>query len=54
MLQFKSQEEKDALIKNIPIGRIGKPEEIAEIIAFLASKESEYIIGEVIVASGGY
>jgi len=54
MLRFKSQEEKDELIKKIPIGRIGKPEEIAEIIAFLASKESEYIIGEVIVASGGY
>ncbi len=54
MLKFKSNEEKDALLKKIPIGRIGTPEEIAEIIAFLASDSASYIIGETLVASGGY
>ena len=54
MLKFKSEEEKDALLKKIPIGRIGTPEEIAEIISFLASDSAGYIIGETLVASGGY
>lgn len=54
MLQFKSQKERDELLKKIPIGRIGKPEEIAEIISFLASDDAGYIVGETIVASGGY
>jgi len=42
------------LIGKIPVGRIGLPEDIAEIVAFLASERSGYIVGEVIVASGGY
>ena len=54
MLKFDSKSEEEELKSKIPLGRLGMPEEIAEIIAFLASKESEYIVGEVIVASGGY
>jgi len=34
--------------------RFGKPEDIASLALFLASEESGYITGEVIVASGGY
>jgi len=54
MTQFNSKEEEEAFIKKMPIGRLGTPEEIADIILFIASKEAEYIIGEVIIASGGY
>lgn len=42
------------LISRIPAGRLGKPEDIAELVAFLASDRASYIVGEVIVASGGY
>jgi 3-oxoacyl-[acyl-carrier protein] reductase len=37
----------------IPVGRLGRPEDIAEIIAFLASPRSGYITGAVIEAHGG-
>ena len=37
-----------------PIGRFGKVEEIASLATFLASKESDYIVGQVIFADGGW
>jgi 3-oxoacyl-[acyl-carrier protein] reductase len=43
-----------SISKQIPLGRTGKPEEIAEIVYFLTTPASSYIVGEVIVASGGY
>ena len=46
-------EQIEAARKMIPIGRLGKPEEIAEIIAFLASPRASYITGAVIQAHGG-
>ncbi len=38
---------------NIPIGRVGEPEEVAEVIAFLSSEKASYITGSVIVIDGG-
>jgi 3-oxoacyl-[acyl-carrier protein] reductase len=43
---------KDRIMANIPLGRIGKPEEIAEVVAFLAAK-GNYINGSVIHVNGG-
>ena len=37
----------------IPLGRFGKPEEIAKTVAFLASPDSSFIVGSEIVADGG-
>ena len=37
-----------------PLGRIGKPEEVAELIAFLASDKAAYITGQIIGCDGGY
>lgn len=46
----KTTEARTALV---PLGRIGTPEDIAQIVAFLASDKSSYITGQVILADGG-
>ena len=44
---------KEALIQQIPMGRIGKPEDVAAAIKFLASDDASYITGQVIHVNGG-
>ncbi|MBN9535733.1 MAG: SDR family oxidoreductase [Alphaproteobacteria bacterium] len=39
--------------KKAPIGRAARPEEIAEIVAFLASERASFIVGSVVMADGG-
>jgi 3-oxoacyl-[acyl-carrier protein] reductase len=43
----------DAMAKKVPNGRLGKPEEVANVFAFLASDEASYINGAVISVDGG-
>ncbi|HRD76516.1 MAG TPA: SDR family oxidoreductase, partial [Hyphomicrobiaceae bacterium] len=43
----------DALVSAIPMKRLGRPEDLAGIVTFLASDEAAYITGQVISASGG-
>lgn len=45
--------DEDALKKMIPAHRFGKPEEVAHLVSFLASKKAAYITGEVISITGG-
>ena len=40
-------------IPHIPVGRAGEPEDIAEVVAFLASPANRFVTGETVVASGG-
>lgn len=47
------QDLKDAMMKLIPVGRWGTPEEIAAAVAFLASDEAAYITGQVLSVDGG-
>lgn len=47
------QDIKDSLVKSIPMKRIGTPKDIANIVVFLASEESDYITGQVINVDGG-
>lgn len=44
---------REALIQQIPLGRMGTPEEIADVVAFLASPQAGYITGQAIVIDGG-
>jgi glucose 1-dehydrogenase len=43
----------DALLKNIPLGRLGTPEEVASLAAFLASDEAAYVTGSTYIIDGG-
>ena len=49
-----TQSEKEAFASEIPVGRFGKPEEIAEAVAFLVSEKSAYITAQTLTADGGY
>jgi 3-oxoacyl-[acyl-carrier protein] reductase len=41
-------------VKSIPMGRMGLPKDIANLVAFLASDEAQFITGQCIVSDGGY
>lgn len=49
-----SPEAYKAGIARVPVGRYGTPEEIADIILFLCSPAADYIVGETLIADGGY
>lgn len=53
MLRFASQEHIQHAVDNTPLGRLGTPQDIAEVAAFLASKNAGWITGQHILASGG-
>jgi 3-oxoacyl-[acyl-carrier protein] reductase len=44
---------KEMAVKNIPLGRVGTPEDVASAVAFLASEEASYITGHVLSVNGG-
>ena len=48
-----TEEQKEVILDKISIKRLGKGEDIANIVSFLASNESEYITGQVIKVDGG-
>jgi 3-oxoacyl-[acyl-carrier protein] reductase len=45
--------QRDAMLENIPAGRLGEPEEVASVVAFLASAGAAYVTGETIHVNGG-
>jgi len=53
MTSFLDNQNKENIIEQLSIKRIGKPEDISNIVSFLCSDESEYITGQVIPVDGG-
>jgi len=53
MTSFLDEQNKENIIEQLSIKRIGKPEDISNIVSFLCSDESEYITGQVIPVDGG-
>jgi 3-oxoacyl-[acyl-carrier protein] reductase len=53
MTSFLDDENKKNIIEQLSIKRIGKPEDISNVVSFLCSEESEYITGQVIPVDGG-
>ena len=49
----RSEEERAALIKQIPVGRFGQPSEIANAVVFLASDEAAFTVGAEVLIDGG-
>ena len=45
---------KEGVAKQIPLGHMGKPEDIAGAVAFFASEEASFITGQVLTADGGF
>lgn len=54
LLSHINEAAKNELIKLHPIGRLGKPEEVANVVAFLASDEASFVNGAAILVDGGY
>lgn len=54
MLTGLSHVDLDELSERVPLGRIGTPEDVAELVAFLASERSSFITGQIIGCDGGF
>ena len=54
MVQVLGTETLAALAEDTPVGRLGRPEDIAEIVSFLASDAASFITGQVITSDGGF
>jgi len=48
-----NDQQKDAMLKTIPLARFGKSEDIAKVVSFLVSDSADYITGQVIAVDGG-
>ncbi len=53
MTEVLPEEVKEATLKEIPLQKFGKPEDVAKAVAFLASDEAAYITGQVLCVDGG-
>lgn len=53
MTQDLTEAQKEGMLRNIPLGFVAEPEDVANVVAFLASSASRYITGQVIGVNGG-
>jgi len=48
------EENRKAMIAQIPLGRFGEPSEVADVVLFLASELASYVTGQTIHVNGGW
>ncbi|UCF63711.1 MAG: 3-oxoacyl-[acyl-carrier-protein] reductase [bacterium] len=53
MTEKLTDQQREILLRNIPMQRFGKPEDVAKVVGFLCSKDADYITGQVINVDGG-
>ena len=53
MLETIPEKVMQKILNQIPLGRLGEPEEVAKLICFLVSDDANYITGQVININGG-
>ena len=54
MVRALGEETRAMLVEETPLGRLGTPEDIANVIAFLASDRAAFVTGQVVSADGGF
>lgn len=53
MTDLLSEEQQESLLQLVPLARLGKPEDVARVVRFLASEDANYITGQTIHIDGG-
>lgn len=53
MTKILSDDVKKAILERVPMGKLGQPEDIADMVAFLASDNAKYVTGQVMAVDGG-
>ena len=53
LMPGESDQAKNLMLSNIPLGRYGKPEDVAKVMLFLASDDSSFVTGSVYSVDGG-
>ncbi len=54
MIEGGQQEALDAMLKQVPVGRLGRPQEIADVVVWLCSDAASLVVGHTLVIDGGY
>ena len=54
MLYLSQPDQEISIASGIPLGRVGKPEDVADVIVFLASEQAHWLTGQLLYVGGGW